>query len=101
VLKATQKGQLGTIAPTKRPIAIHVVDIFKIKDGKVVRAWTYQNSLEMQQQLGLLDVKPGQVPASQAMPKKEGGGGKGTGGGGGKGTGPGTGGGNGKGGGKK
>jgi steroid delta-isomerase-like uncharacterized protein len=101
VLKATQNGALGTIKATKKPIAIHLVDIFKIKDGKVVRAWTYQNSLEMQQQLGLFDVKAGNVPASQATPKVGGGtgGGKGTGGGGGKDTGGG--GGKGTGGGKK
>jgi uncharacterized protein (TIGR02246 family) len=111
-LKATQKGALGTIQPTKRPIAVHLVDIFKIKDGKVSRAWTYQNSLEMQQQLGLFSVNAGTVPASQATPAPAakpattpaapappapktggGGGGKDTGGGGGAGTGGGTGGG--------
>jgi uncharacterized protein (TIGR02246 family) len=118
VLKATHKGALGTIQPTKKPIAIHLVDIFKVKDGKVTRAWTYQNSLEMQQQLGLFNVAAaGNVPASQATGAKPatpvagaaapaggakgggggkdtgGGGGKGTGGGGGKGTGGGGGGG--------
>ena len=67
-LKATQKGALGSIAATKRPIAVHLVDIFKVKDGKVARAWTYQNSLEMQQQLGLFSVTAGTVPASQATP---------------------------------
>ena len=67
-LKATQKGALGTIQPTKKPIAVHLVDVFKIKDGKVARAWTYQNSLEMQQQLGLFSVTAGNVPASQAGP---------------------------------
>ena len=115
-LKATQKGALGTIAATKRPIAVHLVDIFKIKDGKVARAWTYQNSLEMQQQLGLFSVTAGSVPASQATPPAAvparpaatatpttpaggsgggtgGGNGKDSGGGGGKGTGGGTGGG--------
>lgn len=120
-LKATHKGALGTIQPTKKPIAVHLVDVFKIKDGKVARAWTYQNSLEMQQQLGLFNVNAaGNVPASQAAPatapkagastatpappapKAAGGGGgtgsgngtgggKDTGGGGGKGTGGGTG----------
>jgi steroid delta-isomerase-like uncharacterized protein len=112
-LKGTHKGALGTIAPTKKPIAIHVVDIFKIKDGKVARAWTYQNSLELQQQLGMFNVQ-GPVPSSQATPAAPakaapapapaptpapkgggtgGGGGKDTGGGGGKGTGGGGGGG--------
>ncbi|MBS2013687.1 MAG: ester cyclase [Deltaproteobacteria bacterium] len=120
MLKATHKGQLGTIAPTKRPVAIHLADIFKIKDGKLARVWTYQNSLEMQHQLGLFNVTAGSVPASQtgptsapkpaatpaptAAPKPAGGGGGGgggtgggggkdTGGGGGKGTGGGGGGG--------
>ena len=112
-LKATQKGALGSIAATKKPIAVHLVDIFKIKDGKVARAWTYQNSLEMQQQLGLFSVNAGSVPASQATPAPVpkpgatpapaptpapkpaagGGGGKDTGGGGGGGTGGGSGGG--------
>ncbi len=97
-LKATQKGALGTIPPTKKPIAVHLVDVFKMKDGKVARAWTYQNSLEMQQQLGLFSVTAGTVPASQATPPAQavspgtgGGGGKDSGGGGGKGTGGGTG----------
>ena len=110
VLKGTHKGALGTIQATKKPIAIHLVDIFKIKDGKVARAWTYQNSLEMQQQLGLFNIaQAGNIPASQATSAKAapaapakpaagaapakpaagatGGGGKGTGGGGGNDTG--------------
>lgn len=69
-LKATHKGQLGQIPATKRPVSLHLVDIFKIKDGKVARAWTYQNSLELQHQLGLFDVKAGNVPASQAPAAK-------------------------------
>jgi steroid delta-isomerase-like uncharacterized protein len=110
VLKGTHKGTLGTIAATKKPIAIHLVDIVKVKDGKVTRAWTYQNSLELQQQLGLFSMPAGTVLASQAAPpgpaakpaaaggnapKGSGsgtGGGKDTGGGGGKGTGGGGGG---------
>jgi predicted ester cyclase len=115
-LKATHKGALGTIQATKKPIAIHVVDILKIKDGKVARAWTYQNSLELQQQLGLFNVATaGNAPASQATPPKPGatpapaaatkpaggGGGTGGGGGGGKDSGGGGGKGTGGGGGKK
>lgn len=111
VLEATHKGALGKIAATKKPIAIHIVDVFKLKDGKVARAWTYQNSLELQEQLGLFTVKAaGNVPASQQgkgaakpepkaaeKPAEKKGGGDHKGGGGGKGTGGGTGGGGGKG----
>jgi predicted ester cyclase len=75
VLKGTHKGALGSIQPTKKPLAIHLVDIFKIQNGKVVRAWTYQNSLEMQQQLGLFNVTAaGSIPASQKAPEKPAGG---------------------------
>jgi steroid delta-isomerase-like uncharacterized protein len=118
VLKGTHKGALGTIQPTKKPISVHLVDVFKIKDGKIARAWTYQNSLEMQQQLGLFNVPTaGNIPASQATPASAkpaggssatpakpaagGGGGGGTGGGAGKDTGGGGGKGTGGGGGKK
>lgn len=105
MLKATHKGPLGTIAATKKPVAIHLADVFKIKDGKIARVWTYQNSLELQHQLGLFNVATaGNVPASQsgpssapakpagtatppATPPKTGGGGTGGGGGGGKDTG--------------
>ncbi|HEY8080003.1 MAG TPA: ester cyclase [Labilithrix sp.] len=70
MLKATQKGPLGPIGATKRPIAIHIADVFKIKDGKIARVWTYQNSLELQEQLGLFDVKaPGTIPATPPAKK--------------------------------
>ena len=67
VLKGTHKGALGSIQPTKRPIMLHVADIFRVKDGKVARAWTFQNGLELQQQLGVFNA-PSTVPASQAAP---------------------------------
>ena len=69
VMTATHKGALGQIKATKRPVSLHLVDVLKIKDGKVARAWTFQNSLEMQTQLGLFEVKAATVPASQAAPK--------------------------------
>lgn len=68
-MKGTQKGALGAIPATKKPVAIHLVDVVKIKDGKIARVWTYQNSVELQQQLGLFDAASVNVPASQATPK--------------------------------
>ena len=39
------------------------------EDHAIVRVWTYQNSLELQEQLGLFDVKaPGNIPAAPAAP---------------------------------
>lgn len=118
ILKGTHKGALGSIPATKKPIAIHLVDVMKVKDGKIVKASTYQNSLELQMQLGLFNLPDtNSVPSSQATPPKPAaapaakpaaapapkaggtgagngsGGGKDTGGGGGKGTGGGGGGG--------
>lgn len=66
VMTATHKGDLGKIKATKRPVSLHLVDVLKVKDGKVARAWTFQNSLEMQTQLGLFEVKAANPPASQA-----------------------------------
>jgi steroid delta-isomerase-like uncharacterized protein len=69
ILKGTQKGALGSIPATKKPIAIHIADIFKLKGGKVVKASTFQNSLELQSQLGL--IKPAAAAAKPAAaPKK-------------------------------
>lgn len=72
VLRATQKGPLGAIKPTGRPVAIHLADVVHVKDGAVDRISTFQNSLELQQQLGLFAIPAaGTVPASQApAPKK-------------------------------
>jgi steroid delta-isomerase-like uncharacterized protein len=70
IMKATHKGPLGTIPATKKPVSLHLADIVKVKDGKVARAWTYQNGLELQDQLGLHTVgAAGNVPASQAPAK--------------------------------
>ncbi len=70
-MKGTQKGPLGAIAATKKPVAIHLVDVVRVKDGKVARVWTYQNSVELQQQLGLFDIAAsGNIPASQATAPK-------------------------------
>ena len=70
-LKGTHKGALGSIQPTKKPIAIHIVDVMKIKDGKIAKASTYQNSLELQMQPGLFNLPDNHsVPSSQAAPPK-------------------------------
>lgn len=69
ILKGTHKGALGKIAPTKKPIALHLADVMKVKDGKIARVWTYQNGLELQDQLGLHTVgAAGNVPAGAGKP---------------------------------
>jgi len=51
-LSGTHKGTILGIAPTSRPIQVHAVDVVKIADGKVARAATYSNGLELMNQLG-------------------------------------------------
>jgi steroid delta-isomerase-like uncharacterized protein len=57
VMTGTQNGPLGTLATSKRPIRVHAVDVLHMKDGKISRAATYSNSLEMMSELGLFQPK--------------------------------------------
>ncbi len=69
-LKATHKGPIMGVAPTNRKIIVHAVDVFKMKDGKLVKAQTYSNGLELMNQLGPgNDVKLQPTPA--AAPAKK------------------------------
>ncbi len=52
VLSGTHKGAILGMPPTNRAITTHAVDVLKIADGKVVRAATYSNGLELLTQLG-------------------------------------------------
>jgi len=72
-MTATHAGQLGPLKPTKKPVTLHSVDVMKVKDGKIVSGTTYQNSMEIMAQEGLLpkpkpakadaDKKPADKPA--------------------------------------
>jgi predicted ester cyclase len=50
----TQKGALGTIKPTNKPVNMRLVDIQLLKDGKATREWSYGNNAEMLVQLGAM-----------------------------------------------
>ena len=43
----TQKGALGPIKATNKPVSMRFVDIFQFKDGKVVRGDSFGNSAEI------------------------------------------------------
>jgi ketosteroid isomerase-like protein len=69
-LRATHKAPILGLAATNRKVIVHAVDVYKTKDGKVVKAQTYSNGLELLNQLGPgNDVKLQATPAS-AAPKK-------------------------------
>lgn len=74
-MTGTQKGKLGTFAASKRPVNVHLVDVYKMKDGKIARGWTYQNSLELMSQINEVKVPmvtppktPAATPAKPAAP---------------------------------
>jgi steroid delta-isomerase-like uncharacterized protein len=66
-LTGTNKAALLGSGPTNRPITVHAVDVVRVVDGKVARASTYSNGLELMTQLGTFKVTP---PARVAAPKK-------------------------------
>jgi len=71
-MTGTQKGKLGTLAASKKPVNVHLVDIYKMKDGKIARGWTYQNSLELMGQvkdINVPQITPPKQPAA-APPAK-------------------------------
>jgi steroid delta-isomerase-like uncharacterized protein/uncharacterized protein (TIGR02246 family) len=78
-MSGTHKAALGTVPASKKPVNVHLVDVAQIKDGKVQRAWTYQNSVEFLSQVGQVNVAvvnptaaaPAKGPAkAPAAPKK-------------------------------
>jgi steroid delta-isomerase-like uncharacterized protein len=66
-LKATHKGPILSMPASNRKVAVHAVDVYKMKDGKVQSAQTYSNGLELLTQLGAYKVDLQNVPAA---PKK-------------------------------
>lgn len=69
-MTGTQKGKLGTFAASKRPVNVHLVDVYKMKDGKIARGWTYQNSLELMGQINEVKVPMVTPPKTSAAPAK-------------------------------
>ena len=56
--RGTHTGPLhtpgGDIPPTGRPFVLSFCDVYKIKDGKIVRHSTYYDALSLLQQLGVI-----------------------------------------------
>lgn len=70
VFSAKHTGKLGELAPTKKDVSLHGVDVVQVKDGKVVRGWSYGNGAEFAAQLGLAPMpgKPGAPGKPDAKP---------------------------------
>jgi predicted ester cyclase len=76
-LSGTQKGDLGTVKATNKPVSLRFVDIGQVRDGKIAHFETFANNAEMLIELGAM--KPmaaappagavAEVPAHAAAPK--------------------------------
>ena len=59
--RGTHGGELMGIPPTGRAVAIQLIDIVRLADGKAVESWSAADDLGMLQQLGALAPR---APAS-------------------------------------
>ena len=62
-VQGTNKGPMGPIKATGKPVNLHFIDIVQLKDGKVTRLWSYANGVELLTQLGVL--KAPAAPSAQ------------------------------------
>jgi steroid delta-isomerase-like uncharacterized protein len=74
----THKGTFFGMPATKKPVTSKLVDVVQLKDGKIVRGWSYSNAADVIQQLGMMpapgakagDKKPADAKAAPAGDKK-------------------------------
>jgi uncharacterized protein (TIGR02246 family) len=76
----TQKGALGPIKASNKPVSMRMLDIQLLKDGKASKEWSYANNAEMLIQVGAMppiapppagsaSAAPSAAPAPSAKPK--------------------------------
>jgi ketosteroid isomerase-like protein len=67
VSEGTFKGPLPPFQPTNKPVTTHVLDVLQLKDGKVVKEWSYGNNAEFLTQIGVMKLTPpSAAPATAA-----------------------------------
>jgi predicted ester cyclase len=54
VFHGTHEGDLWGIPPTGREVEIHVIDIVRVEDGRIVEHWNQVDRMGLMQQLGVL-----------------------------------------------
>ena len=55
-VRGTHKGELMGLPPTGRKIDIAVLDLFQIRDGKLIEHWALLDNLGMLRQLGVTSI---------------------------------------------
>jgi predicted ester cyclase len=56
VIRGTQQGELFGIPPTSRAIEVAVLDLFHIRNGRLVEHWALLDNLGMLRQLGVSSI---------------------------------------------
>lgn len=55
-MTGTMKGPLGDIPPTGKAFSTSAIDIYRLKDGKVVERWGNNDQITIMRQLGLMET---------------------------------------------
>ena len=50
----THRGEFMGIQPTGKPIKVSYIDVWRVKDGRLVENWVQMDRLGMMQQLGVI-----------------------------------------------
>jgi steroid delta-isomerase-like uncharacterized protein len=60
-LNATNKAPFMGLPVAKKPVALHGADVIQLRDGKIVKGWSYGNGAELLVQVGAMKP-PGAAP---------------------------------------
>jgi predicted ester cyclase len=52
--RGTHNGEFMSVPPTGKAITLTAIEIFRVKDGKIVELWGEVNMMGLMQQLGML-----------------------------------------------
>lgn len=52
----TQQGEVMGVAPTGRPVSLHGIHIFRVRDGRIVERWGLLDDLGLLAQLGIVEL---------------------------------------------
>ena len=63
----THKGAFFGMPATKKTVTSKSLDILQLKDGKMVKGWSYSNGADFMQQLGMIP-KPGEAKSGEKKP---------------------------------
>jgi len=66
--RGTHLGQFGAFEPTGKTLTSTAIAIYRIREGKIVKAWLESDRLGFLQNIGVVDPKLGAGPAEPQAP---------------------------------